>query len=492
MKRSSGILMHISSLPGNFGIGTLGKEAYKFVDFLKNSGQSYWQILPLGHTSYGDSPYQCFSAFAGNPYFIDFDLLEEENLLLKEDYINIDYGNDENKIDYGKIYYERKNILKKAYKNFLNKNQQLFTKFKEENYFWLEDYSLYMAIKEEFNLKSWQQWDEDIRIRKKYVLSYYKVKLKDEINYWAFVQFKFFEQWNNLKVYANKKGIKIIGDIPIYVAEDGSDIWANPKMFNLDENLKPKVVAGCPPDAFAKTGQLWGNPIYNWTYLESNAYKWWVLRIKESFKLYDVVRIDHFRGFESYWEVPYGDKTAEFGRWVKGPGIKLFNTIKDKLGNLNIIAEDLGFLTQEVIDFKDETGYPGMKVLQFAFGSYNSGYMPHNYEKNSVAYTGTHDNDTIKGWIDKERSSEIFKQAKEYLGLNEEEGYNFGFIRGVFSSVSDLVIIPLQDFLNLGTEARINIPSTLGGNWTWRVDRKLLTEELEKKIYKITELYGRL
>lgn len=492
MNRSSGILMHISSLPGGFGNGSLGEEAYEFVDFLKKAGQKYWQILPLGHTSYGDSPYQCFSAFAGNPHFIDFRLLEKEALITKEDYEDIDFGSDSENIDFEKIYYGRQPVLKKAYEEFKKENQDDFEKFKAENKFWLEDYSLYMAIKESFDLASWQEWDEDIKSREPKVLEEYKLKLNNEINYWCFIQFKFFEQWNKLKKYANKNGVKIIGDMPIYVAEDGSDIWANPEMFKLDETLTPMSVAGCPPDDFAITGQLWGNPIYNWDEMERDEYKWWILRVKESFKLYDVVRIDHFRGFESYWEIPYGDETAEFGKWVKGPGNKLFAAIKAELGELEIIAEDLGFLTKEVMDFKNETGYPGMKILQFGFGGEDSDYMPHNYEKNSIAYTGTHDNDTFRGWAEAKTSEEAIKHAKKYLCLNEEEGYNWGFIRGVWSSVSDLAIAPMQDFLDLGTEARMNVPSVLGGNWEWRVKEEDLTVELAEKIYELTKLYGRV
>ena len=492
MERSSGILMHISSLYGEFGIGSLGKEAYKFIDFLKKSGQKYWQILPIGHTSYGDSPYQCFSAFAGNPYFIDLDFLQEEGLLDKEDYNNIDFGKKEDEIDYGTIFLARQNILKIAFERFNKLIRRDFEIFKEKNKFWLDDYSLYMAVKEHFNLKSWQEWDKDIRIREPLAIEKYNFILKSKIEYWNFIQYKFFEQWGKLKAYANKNEISIIGDIPIYVAEDGSDVWSNTQMFKIDEYMKPIVVSGCPPDSFSKTGQLWGNPIYNWEKLEDDNYSWWILRIKESFKLYDVVRIDHFRGFESYWEVPYGDKTAENGKWVKGPGMKLINTIKNELGDLNIIAEDLGYLTEEFFKFKKETGYPGMKVLQFAFSGEDSEYLPHNYNTQCIAYTGTHDNDTIKGWIEDTGDNIEVKSAKNYLQLTREEGYNFGFIRGVWSSVSYLAIAPMQDFLNLGNEARINLPSTLGGNWQWRVKEDQLSNELAEKIYELTKRYGRV
>lgn len=492
MERSSGILMHIASLPSKFGIGSIGKDAYRFVDFLKIAGQKYWQILPLGHTSYGDSPYQCFSAFAGNPHFIDFNLLKEEGLLKEEDYNNINFGKEDDKIDYSIIFLERQKVFKIAFDNFEKVKCNEFEIFKEENKFWLEEYSLYMAIKEHFNLKSWQEWDEDIRTRKPSSMKKYKYILKYEIEYWNFIQYKFFQQWEELKVYANKNNVSIIGDIPIYVAEDSSDIWANPKMFKMDKNMKPKVVSGCPPDSFSITGQLWGNPIYDWDAMEKDNYSWWVLRIKESFKLYDVVRIDHFRGFEAYWEVPYGDKTAEDGKWVKGPAMKLINAIKKELGDLNIIAEDLGFLTKEVLKFKEESGYPGMKVLQFAFGEEDSDYLPHNYPVKCVAYTGTHDNDTFKGWMEKTGQSNEVKNAKKYLPLTNEEGYNIGFIRGVWSSVSYLAIAPMQDFLNLGNEARINLPSTLGGNWKWRAKEEELSTELAKNIYKITKRYGRI
>ena len=326
-KRSSGVLMHISSLSGEFGIGSMGEEAYKFVDFLVEAGQKYWQILPLGHTSYGDSPYQCFSAFAGNPHFIDFKILAQEGLLHENDYKFRNFGNDSERVDYGLIFNLRNEILKRAYENFKTQNlieDRVFEykKFKEENRFWLEEYSLYMAVKEHFGLVAWKEWDEDIKNRTEEAMNRYKEQLKDKIEYYNFIQFIFFKQWNNLKQYANSKGIEIIGDIPIYVAEDSADMWSNPKLFKVNEDNTLKVVAGCPPDAFAVTGQLWGNPIYDWDKMEEDGYSWWILRIRESFKLYDMVRIDHFRGFESYWQVPYGDKTAENGEWVKGPGIK--------------------------------------------------------------------------------------------------------------------------------------------------------------------------
>lgn len=491
MERSSGILMHISSLPSKYGIGTFGKEAFEFVDFLKKGGQEYWQILPLGQTSYGDSPYQSFSAFAGNPYFIDFDILEEEGLLSKEDYVNLDYGLDENKVDYAKLFINRYKVLRKAFENSKNENIEEFKKFKLENKFWLEDYSLYMAVKNHFKLVSWQEWDDDIRLRKKSALEHYRTILEEEIEYWSFLQYLFFKQWNRLKKYANDNGIKIIGDIPIYVAEDSADVWSNPKYFNLDENLVPKTVAGVPPDAFTEDGQLWGNPIYNWDNLEKDGYSWWIDRMRESFKLYDVVRIDHFRGFESYYEVPYGNKTAKIGKWKKGPDVKLFNAIKDALGEVKIIAEDLGYMTEAVIKMREATGFPGMRILQFAFGDGDSQDLPHNYPENCVAYTGTHDNETIMGWYNSVGEKER-KKAIKYLNLTYDEGIAQGMLRGIWGSKAYLAIATMQDLLSLGKEARMNIPSTLGGNWTWRASRKDINDKLAEKLFEMTKLYGRL
>ena len=358
---------------------------------------------------------------------------------------------------------------------------------------WLDNYSLYMAVKGKFNLASWQEWDDDIKKRRPETIEFYRNELSDEIEFWSFIQFLFFKQWNELKSYANEKGIKIIGDMPIYVAEDSADVWSNPEAYLIyEETLKPISIAGCPPDAFSETGQLWGNPIYDWNYMEKTGYKWWIKRVEESLKLYDVVRIDHFRGFESYWEIPYGDTTAINGKWVKGPGIKLFNAIKESLGEINVIAEDLGFLTNEVKEFLEETGFPGMKVLQFAFDEREeSNYLPHTYTNNCIAYTGTHDNDTFRGWFELTGNKSDVKYCKEYLALTEEEGYNWGFIRGAWASVADVSIALMQDFLNLGNETRVNFPSTLGGNWKWRIKEGSCNIELADKIYKYTKMYGR-
>lgn len=493
MNRGSGIIMHIASLPGKYGIGTFGKEAYEFGDFLKKAGQKYWQILPLGQTSYGDSPYQSFSAFAGNPYFIDFDMLEEDGMLNKDDYSNVNFGDDSETIDYRLIFVEKMKILRIAYENFKKNKPSDLEAFKKEESFWLDDYSLYMTIKSDFKLKSWQTWDDDIKLRKEESLEKYIKKFSDEIGYWNFLQYEFFRQWKSLKKYINDLGINIIGDIPIYVAEDSADVWSNPDAFLLDKKtLKPLKVAGCPPDIFSETGQFWGNPIYDWDYIDKTGYKWWIDRIKQSLKIYDVLRIDHFKGFESYWSIPAGDKTAEFGEWVKGPEMKIFDAIKDELGDVNIIAEDLGTLTEDTIKLRNNTGFPGMKILEFAFdGESDNAFLPHNYEKNFIAYTGTHDNDTVRGWIEITGGKEEIKNAEEYLALNEEEGYNWGFVRGIWSSIADISIAQMQDFLNLGNDARINLPSTLGGNWKWRAKEGVFTENLAKRIYKLTKIYGR-
>lgn len=491
MSRSSGILMHISSLPSNYGIGTFGKEAYKFADFLEYTGQKYWQILPLGHTSYGDSPYQCFSAFAGNPYFIDLDFLVDEGLIDSEDLLSLKFS--DNRVDFSDLYQYRYNVLRKAFHNFRkNLDNREYLEFKNSNKFWLEDYSFYMSLKDYFNGESFINWDQNVKIREKNTMEYYRELLENEIEFWNFIQYKFFYQWYNLKKYINSKGIEVIGDIPIYVSLDSCDLWSNPKMFKLDDNMNPITVSGCPPDAFAVDGQLWGNPIYNWDYLEKDNYSWWIKRIEEGLKLFDVLRIDHFRGFESFWEVPYGDKTAKFGKWTKGPGIKLFNVIKEKVKNLKVIAEDLGYLTKEVIEFRDETGFPGMKILQFGFSSRSGNeHTPYNYIENSVVYTGTHDNDTIKGWMESTGDKTDIDFIIDYLNLNLEEGYNWGVIRGAWESVGKIAITLMQDILNLGNESRMNFPSTLGNNWTWRANKNYITKEISEKLYKITKLYGR-
>ncbi|MFI3230238.1 MAG: 4-alpha-glucanotransferase [bacterium] len=496
MSRNSGILMHISSLSGEHGIGTMGKEAYKFADFLNETGQKYWQILPIGHTTYGDSPYQAFSAFAGNPYFIDLKTLIEDGFLAESDLVGIDFGFDGSKIEYGKIFNEKYTILRLAFENAKSLlGDEIYVeldKFSEDS-FWLEDYVLYMAIKEKMELAKWQDWDEDIKLRKKSAVSKYKKELKDNIDFWKFVQWQFYKQWTSLKSYVNSLGIEIIGDLPIYVSSDSSDAWANSKIFKLDENKNPITVAGCPPDYFSETGQFWGNPIYDWEYLDKKGYKWWISRIKENLKLYDVVRIDHFRGFEAFWEIPFGEETAVNGYWTKGPEMKLFNAIKKELGDIKIIAEDLGFLTQEVFEFRNNTGYPGMKILQFAFSpDGSSDYVPHKYDKNCIVYTGTHDNDTIRGWFENSGSQEEIEFCEKYLMLSEQEGYNWGFIRGAWSSPANIAITTMQDLLGLDSSTRMNEPSTFGSNWCWRMQKGSITQEVKDKLLGLTKTYGRL
>ena len=492
MERSAGILLHISSLPSKWGIGTLGKEAYKFADFLNSAGQTYWQILPIGPTSYGDSPYQALSMYAGNPYFIDLDLLTEEGLLSKSDYDYIDWGKNDKKVDFGKIYKSRFKVLKIAYKNRSPKHIKKFNIFKTENKDWLNDYALFMSLKDHFDGKSWVEWpDADIRFRKKAKMDFYKDKLKDDIDFWCFIQYLFFKQWNDFKAYVNSKNIKIIGDIPIYVAMDSADIWANPENFWLDEDLKPVCVAGCPPDSFSPTGQLWGNPLYNWEYLKKSEYKWWIDRVKQTSKLFDVTRIDHFRGFESFYSIPANEDTAINGDWIKGPGFDFFKKLNKQLGNIEIIAEDLGFISEEVKQLIKATGYPGMKILVFAFDSgVKNIFLPHHYEKNCIVYTGTHDNDTVKSWL-KSAPKDEKDFAISYCRMHNKNTYTWSIIQTAYASVANLAIIQMQDILNLGKSARMNEPSTLGKNWQWRMKKNAISNDLISDILKITKLYDR-
>ncbi len=490
--RTGGILLPVSSIPSRYGIGTFSREAYEFVDFLEKAGQTYWQILPLGPTGYGDSPYQSFSTFAGNPYYIDLEQLTEEGLLRRADCEKCDFGDNEAYVDYEKIYLSRFKLLYKAFKNSNIEKNEEFHQFAADNADWLPDYALYMAIKDSLKGISWSEWDEDIKTRKSAALKKYRKELKEQILFYEFQQFLFQRQWMKLKKYANQKGIRIIGDIPIYVAFDSADTWSNPGLFQLDNSCTPTAVAGCPPDAFSATGQLWGNPLYRWDYHKETGYEWWMKRIAHCYELYDVVRIDHFRGFDEYYAIPYGNVTAEHGKWEKGPGYDLFKVMKEKLGDKAVIAEDLGFLTPSVIKLVKKTGYPGMKILQFAFDSREeSDYLPHNYVRNSVVYTGTHDNDTTLGWLNAmNRKDRSF--ARRYLGIRSNRDVQWEFIRAALSSVSDTAIIPMQDYLGLGSEARINTPSTLGDNWKWRMTQGQLTDELAEKIYKMSKMYGRV
>jgi 4-alpha-glucanotransferase len=491
--RESGILLPIASLPSRYGIGSFSKEAYDFIDKLKAAGQGSWQILPLGPTGYGDSPYQSFSTFAGNPYYIDLETLIEEGYLTEGECDAYDFGGDNRYIDYEKIYLSRFKVLRVAYERSNINEDESFQKFNGDNAYWLEDYALYMAVKNHFNGVSWIEWDGDIRLRDPKVVDRFKSEYAEEITFFKFQQFMFIKQWLKLKDYANKAGIKIIGDIPIYVAFDSADTWAQPELFEFDENRRPVAVAGTPPDSFSATGQLWGNPLYDWDYHKKTCYAWWIQRIHYCFKLYDVVRVDHFRGFDEYYSIPYGDTTAKNGEWREGPGYDLFREIKNQLGELNIIAEDLGFLTESVLKLVKDTGYPGMKVLEFAFDSREeSDYMPHNYDKNSVVYTGTHDNETITGWYEN-LVSEDKNLAVDYLDIDteNERDIHWKFIRLALGTVADLAVIPLQDYLGLGNEARINTPSTVGDNWKWRLLEDEITDKLVEKIRKVTKIYGR-
>ena len=488
--RESGVLMHITSLPGPYGVGTMGKSAYSFVDFLKKAGQSYWQILPLTPTSYGDSPYQSCSTFAGNHYLIDLDMLVEEGLLKKEELSSIHWCDRENKVDFGIQYRNRLEVLRLAYGRF--ESNEDFVNFCRENGSWLSDFALFMALKDANDGKPWYQWETELKVREPNAIWQARRELRDEVSFYSFVQYLFRKQWTALRTYAHKNGIRIIGDVPIYVPYDSADVWSNPELFQLNEDLDPTGVAGVPPDAFSEDGQLWGNPLYRWDLMSQQGYAWWINRLEAAGKLYDVIRLDHFRGFESYWEVPYGDKTARGGRWIKGPDMEFINTIKEKLPQVRMIAEDLGVLTDAVLELRDGSGFPGMKVLQFAFDSREpSEYLPQAYITNTVCYTGTHDNMTTRQWFES-ASVDAVAYAKEYMALTTEEGYVWGVIRTAMSSVSDLCVIQMQDFLNLGAEARMNFPGTLSdANWTWRAEKGMLTDTLAEKIGKMTRLYNR-
>ena len=490
--RSSGVLMHISSLPSPYGIGTMGKEARKFADFLEKSGQKYWQILPICPTSYGDSPYQSFSSFAGNPYFIDLEYLCKEKLLKKAECESFPWGKKADKVDYGVMYESRYKLLKIAFERFLRAEPDDFEAFCEKEADWLSDYALFMALKDANGGNAWFSWEKDLKMRKPEALAEARSTYAKDIRFYQMLQYLFFKQWWELKAYVNEKGIEIIGDVPIYVAGDSADVWANPEEFYLDEDLNPIDVAGCPPDAFSEDGQLWGNPLFRWDVMKKNGYTWWTKRIAAMSKLYDIVRIDHFSGFDSYYAIPAKDKTAMTGEWRKGPGMDLFHTLEQKLGRLNIIVEDLGFLTPSVLKLVADSGFPGMKVIQFAFDSREgSNYLPHTYTEHCVVYTGTHDNDTLLGWM-KTAPKESVKFAKEYLNLTKEEGYNWGMMRGAWSSVGELAVVPMQDLIGLGSEARMNTPSTLGGNWQWRATSDQITVKLAKRLYNYMEMYGRL
>ena len=492
MKRSCGILMPISSLPSPHGIGTLGAEARKFVDFLAAARQSWWQILPVGPTSYGDSPYQSFSAYAGNPYFVDLDLLCKDGLLTPDEVSAVSWGDDPARVDYSAIYNGRFPLLHLAMERGWERDADKVKSFSEESASWLPDYALFMALKRHFGMKSWTDWpDEDIRLRRPEAVAHYQKALADDIRLFTYIQYLFFRQWEDLRSYAHEKGIGIIGDLPIYVAMDSADVWADPRAFQLDERNVPAEVAGVPPDYFTADGQLWGNPLYDWDAMKADGYTWWIRRIAGASRLYDILRIDHFRGLESYWAVPRGETTAKIGRWVKGPGMDLIGVLTEKFPNIQFIAEDLGYLTPEVRQLLADSGLPGMKVLQFAFDSREAAnYLPHTYPRHCVCYAGTHDNSTLMGWKDEAAPADI-AMAREYLGLHDGEGFNWGVLRGGQSSVADLFIAQMQDYLGLGSEARMNTPGILGSNWQWRMLPGQITEELTARIARMTSLYGR-
>ena len=493
MARVAGVLMPITSLPSPYGIGTIGKDARKFADFLKASGQKVWQILPVGPTSYGDSPYQSFSTYAGNPYMIDLDILVKEGLLKKSDIKKFYWGDNDEKVDYGAIYYSRFQVLRIAYENHKKTEQKAFNSFKRRNAKWIKDYALYMAVKLNFDNKAWTEWpDESIKLREEKAVARYTRKFKDEINFWKFVQFKFYEQWEDFRAYVNALGIRILGDMPIYVAMDSADTWAHPEIFWLDEERKPVCVAGCPPDYFSETGQLWGNPLYDWDYLKSTGYEWWMGRIAAAAKLFDITRIDHFRAFDTYYAIPFGAENAIGGEWKDGPGIDFFNTMKETLGDIPIVAEDLGELFDSVKELLKESGYPGMKVLEFAFADNDENdFLPHNYTSNCVVYTGTHDNDTIMGWYEQAQGWEK-EHCNSYLGLTFGDEVNWKFIETAYKSVADYAVIQMQDILGLGSEARINVPSTLGDNWSWRIRKDALTKDISSRLLELAKRYSRL
>ena len=499
MKRDTGVLLSITSLPSKYGIGCFSQSAYDFVDWLAEAGQKYWQILPLGATSHGgsaDSPYQAFSAFAGNPYFISLEALIGEGVLTAKECDAIDFGADPACVDYEKLYEHRLPLLRKAYERTKLVEDEKYQAFVNENGWWLDDYALFMAAKTFFNNQSWTEWPEDLRMHWGFALEYYKEKLSDDIAFHKYMQYKFYEQWTALKAYANAKHIDIVGDIPIYVSPDSSDVWAHPDLFQLDEKNSPVQVAGCPPDNFAVDGQLWGNPIYRWDRHRDTGYDWWCSRMWYSFKLYDVVRIDHFRGFDEYFAIPAG-KTAKDGHWEKGPGMDLFHAIRHRLGDCRVIAEDLGFMTDTVRQLVKDSGFPNMKVIQFAFDVTDVGgtneYLPHNYGENCVVYTGTHDNETIAGWYggitDKEK-----QQIRDYLGQQDiaDELMYRELNRLALMCSARTCIIPIQDYLGLGNDSRMNQPGTVGKNWSWRLIPGQVTKELAAEMLTLAKRYGRV
>ena len=500
MKRSAGILLAVSSLPSKYGIGCFDQTAYDFVDWLADAGQTYWQILPLGPTSFGasdDSPYQAFSAFAGNPYFISLDELVKEGTLSQDEVDSIDFGSDSEAVDYEKLNDHRLKLLRKAYERSNIGHNYEFQKFANENNWWLSDYALFMALKKFFGGMSFKEWPKDISRHWGYAVEYYHRELYFEVEFQKYLQFHFFRQWLKLKAYANSKNIKIVGDIPIYVSPDGSDVWAHPELFQLDENGDPAAVAGCPPDAFAADGQIWGNPLYNWSYHKETNFQWWMSRLWANFRLYDVIRIDHFRGFDEYFSVPKGAKSALTGHWEKGPGMDFFHAVRWQLGEKAFIAEDLGLMTNTVRQLVKDSGLPNMKVLQFGFDVEDVGagndYLPHNYNNNCWVYTGTHDNEPISGWLSglKEEELALVRNYLDDQTTADEELYRK--LRNLaMMSAANTCVLPIQDHVGMGSSARMNTPGTVGINWRWRMKADVLTKELQQEILTVTKRYGRL
>ncbi len=481
MNRAAGVLLSVSSLPAPYGIGTLGRCAYDFVDFLVESGQNYWQMLPVGPISYGDSPYQSFSTFAGNPYYIDLDMLQTDGLLTSEEVQAHSWGDDPERVDYGAIYRARYALLERAFDRGWSRERQAVEEFARRQP-WLDGYARFMALKRRYDMKPWTQWPAG---------EVPAEELERDVQFFTYLQFLFDRQWTALKQYANEKGISIIGDLPIYVAMDSADVWTNPERFLLDRDNVPVDVSGVPPDGFTDAGQLWGNPLYRWDAMKRDGYAWWESRLRGALERFDGIRLDHFRGLESYWAVPYGDETAAGGRWEPGPGEDFIKMVHEKFPGALIIAEDLGYVTKEVKELLECSGYPGMKVLEFAFDSREAGdYLPHCYPENCVCYTGTHDNTTVLGWLE-EAGPEDMEMARRYLGLNREEGYNWGFLRGGMGSKARLFVAQMQDYLDLGGAARMNTPGTLGGNWQWRMKPGAASPELARRLREFTRLFGR-
>ena len=499
MSRSSGVLLSVTSLPSKYGIGCFSKEAYDFVDWLVKAGQTWWQILPLGPTCYGpsdDSPYQSYSAFAGNPYMISLETLIKEGVLSRKECDALDFGENPQKVDYDKLHENRYALLHTAYERSNISQDPEYQAFLKDNDWWLQDYALFMALKDFFGGVCWTEWPQDIRLHWGFALDYYREKLYFDIEFQQYLQFKFFQQWLKLKAYANDKGIQIIGDMPIYVSLDSSDVWAHPELFQLDENNKPTAIAGCPPDAFSADGQVWGNPLYRWDYHKQTGYEWWVSRLYQSFKLYDSVRIDHFRGMDEYFSIPYGAETARNGHWEPGPGMSLFDTVEQKLGKKQLIAEDLGHMTDTVRRLVKDSGFPNMKVIQFGFdvndAAKTNDYLPHNYDRNCVVYTGTHDNETVAGWYKGLKKKEKLL-LREYLDdyHTPDETFYRSINRMSMAATADICILPIQDVLGLDNSARMNQPSTVKTNWRWRLDGELLTREAQKELLEVTKRYGR-